>query len=170
MMTEIKKRTDTKMIKVTTKIDIDIIIDTKNHKRAPYSLDGIHWMNGGELAEVLDKLSKGYAPTKDANGRWDETSDIPETRTSCKSYRFGLNNEYLGDTYEEVKTEYFKRVHSVEWDYIIIEGDTLTVYTMDKAEFAEYLDNFHIFEKGRIRGVRSKKAITEMIEWLEARA
>ena len=158
------------MIKVTTKIDIDIIIDTKNHKRAPYSLDGIHWMNGGELAEVLDKLSKGYAPTKDANGRWDETSDIPETRTSCKSYRFGLNNEYLGDTYEEVKTEYFKRVHSVEWDYIIIEGDTLTVYTMDKAEFAEYLDNFHIFEKGRIRGVRSKKAITEMIEWLEARA
>ena len=170
MMTEIKKRTDTKMIKVTTKIDIDIIIDTKNHKRAPYSLDGIHWMNGGELAEVLDKLSKGYAPTKDANGRWDETSDIPETRTSCKSYRFGLNNEYLGDTYEEVKTEYFKRVHSVQWDYIIIEDNTLTVYTMNKAEFAEYLDNFHIFERGRIRGVRSKKAITEMIEWLEARA
>ena len=158
------------MIKVTTKIDIDIIIDTKNHKRAPYSLDGIHWMNGGELAEVLDKLSKGYAPTKDANGRWDETSDIPETRTSCKSYRFGLNNEYLGDTYEEVKTEYFKRVHSVQWDYIIIEDNTLTVYTMNKAEFAEYLDNFHIFERGRIRGVRSKKAITEMIEWLEARA
>ena len=158
------------MKKTTSKINVNIIIDTENHKRAPYSLDNIHWMNGGELAEVLDKLSKGYKPTKDANGRWDETSDIVETRTSCKSYRFGLNNECLGDTYEEVKTEYFKRVHSVQWDYIIIEDNTLTVYTMNKAEFAEYLDNFHIFERGRIRGVRSKKAIAEMIEWLEARA
>jgi hypothetical protein len=158
------------MKKSISKINVNIIIDTENHKRSPYSLDGIHWMNGGELAEVLDKLSKGYKPEKDANGKWDETSDIIETRTSCKSYRFGLNNEYLGNTYEEVKTEYFKRVHSISWDYIIVDGDTLIVYTMDKTEFAEYLDNFHIFERGRIRGVRSKKAIAEMIEWLDARA
>lgn len=157
------------MLKSISKITLNIIVDFENHKRAPYSLDGVHWLNGGELAEALDKFSKGYKPEKDANGKWDKTSDIPETHTSCKSYRFGLNNEYLGDTYEEVKTEYFKRVHSTNWDYIIIEGDTLIVYTMNKAEFAEYLDNFHIFEKGRIRGVRSKKAIAEMIEWLEAR-
>lgn len=158
------------MTKTVSKIKVEIRIDHLNHKHNPFSIDGVQWLNGGELAEILDKLSKGFEPVKDANGKWCDTSDIPETRTSCKSYRFGLNNEYLGDTYEEVKAEYFSRVHSVSWDYIIVDGDTLTVYTMDKAEFSEYLDNFHIFERGRIRGVRSKRDINRMIEWLDARA
>lgn len=158
------------MLKSVSKITIRVIIDHINHKHNPYSLDGVKWYNGGEIAEILNKLTKGYPPIKDGCGKWCDTSDIAETRTSCKSYRFSLTSEKLGDTYEAAKAEYFSRVHSTSWDYIIIEGDTLIVYTMDKAEFAEYLDNFHLFEGGIIRGVRSKRDINKMIEWLEARA
>lgn len=158
------------MLKSVTHITLQVTTDLQNHRHAPHTLDGVHWLNNGDLAEVLNKHRLGYAPTKDGNGKWCDTSDIPETCTSCKSYRFTLTSERLGNTYEEVKAEYFRRTHSVNWDYIIIDGNTLIVYTMNRNEFAEYLDNFHLFENGIVRGVRSKKDINKMIEWLEARA
>ena len=37
------------------------------HKGAPYTLDGEHYMNGGEFAEVADKMVKGFGSKKDAN-------------------------------------------------------------------------------------------------------
>lgn len=156
------------MTKTVTKITLEYQIDLINHKRAPYTIDGVHYMNGGELAEALDKSRLGYEPIKDANVKWCDGSDINDLKVSCKSYRFSLTSERLGNDYETVKNEYFKRVHSILWHYIIIDNDYLIVYEMDRNEFENYIDNFHIFENGIIRGVRNKKDINNMIEWFES--
>jgi hypothetical protein len=156
------------MKKTISKITLAYQTDLINHKRAPYTIDGIHYMNGGELAEVLNKDRLGYQPIKDGNIKWCDGSDINELKISCKSYRFSLTSERLGDNYETVKNEYFKRVHSILWHYIIIDNDYLIVYEMNKSEFESYIDNFHIFENGIVRGVRNKKDINNMILWFES--
>ena len=55
------------------------------HKGASYTLDGEHYMNGGEFAEIADKMVKGLGSKKDANTPFDKGSDIEETDTSVKS-------------------------------------------------------------------------------------
>lgn len=156
------------MTKTVTKITIDYQTDLINHKRAPYTIDGVHYMNGGELAEALNKYRLGYEPIKDPSTKWCDGSDINDIKVSCKSYRFSLTSERLGNDYDTVINEYFKRVHSTSWHYIIINNDYLIVYEMDKKEFKEYIDNFHIFENGIVRGVRNKKDISRMLQWFES--
>jgi hypothetical protein len=156
------------MTKTITKITLEYRTDLINHKRAPYTIDGVHYMNGGELAEALDKDRLGYKAIKDPNIKWCDGSDINDLKISCKSYRFSLTSERLGNDYETVKNEYFNRVHSILWHYIIIDNGYLIVYEMNKKEFETYLDKFHIFENGIIRGIRNKKDINNMLQWFES--
>lgn len=138
------------------------------HRGAPYSLDGEHWMNGGEFAETADKLCKGLGSSKDANTPFDAGSDIPETMTSVKSSKATLTSKQIGYDFESIKRCYFARVHSTNWDYVVIMDDTLIVYNMDSAEFESFLDNWATYCKDR-NVIRFKATSGKMLNWLDER-
>ena len=73
------------------------------HKGAPYTLDGEHYMNSGEFAEVADKMVKGYGSKKDANTPFDKGSDIEETNTSVKSSKATLTSAQIGYDFDSIK-------------------------------------------------------------------
>jgi len=136
------------------------------HKGAPYSFDGEHWMNSGEFLEVADKLCKGFGSTKDANTPFDKGSDIPETETSVKSGKATLTSVKLGYDFESVKRHYFARVHSTNWDFVVLVDDTIVVYNMNKAEFESFVDAWSYFASDR-QVIRFKAVSGKMMHWLE---
>ena len=155
------------MTKTEYKINFSFTHDA-THKGAPYTLDGEHFMNGGEFAEVADKLVKGFGSTKDANTPFDKGSDIPETETSVKSSRATLTSTQIGYDFESIKRCYFARVHSTNWDYVVIVDDTVTVYNMNAEEFEAFLDNWATYCKDR-NVIRFKSTSVKMLQWLEER-
>ena len=138
------------------------------HRGAPYSLDGEHYMNAGEFAEVADKLCKGLGSSKDANTPFDKGSDIAETMTSVKSSKATLTSKQIGYDFESIKRCYFARVHSTNWDYVVIMDDTLIVYNMDSTEFESFLDNWATYCKDR-NVIRFKATSGKMLNWLDER-
>ena len=138
------------------------------HRGAPYSLDGEHYMNAGEFAEVADKLCKGLGSSKDANTPFDKGSDIAETMTSVKSSKATLTGAQIGYDFESIKKCYFARVHSTNWDYVVIMDDTLMVYNMDAAEFEDFMDNWATYCKDR-NVIRFKATSGKMLNWLDER-
>lgn len=138
------------------------------HRGAPYSLDGEHYMNAGEFAEVADKLCKGFGSSKDANTPFDKGSDIAETMTSVKSSKATLTGAQIGYDFESIKKCYFARVHSTNWDYVVIMDDTLMVYNMDAAEFEDFMDNWATYSKDR-NVIRFKATSGKMLNWLDER-
>ena len=138
------------------------------HKGAPYTLDGEHYMNNGEFAEIADKMVKGYGSKKDANTPFDKGSDIEETDTSVKSSKATLTSAQIGYDFDSIKRCYFARVHSTNWDYVVILDDTVTVYNMDAAEFESFLDNWSTYCKDR-NIIRIKATSGKMLRWLDER-
>lgn len=100
---------------------------------------------------------------------FDQGSDIPEYHLSVKSYHFTLANNLNGDTYEEMKADFFSRCHSTHFAYVT---RSQLVYIMNREQFAEFLDLFHELDRSSapngnkvvIRGKREPKA---MIQWLD---
>ena len=138
------------------------------HRGAPYSLDGEHYMNAGEFAEVADKLCKGLGSSKDANTPFDKGSDIAETMTSVKSSKATLTGAQIGYDFESIKRCYFARVHSTNWDYVVIMDDTLMVYNMNAAEFEDFMNNWATYCKDR-NVIRFKATSGKMLNWLDER-
>ena len=136
------------------------------HKGATYTLDGEHFMNAGEFAELADKMVKGLGSTKDANTPFDKGSDIPETYTSVKSSKATLTGVQIGYDFDSIKQCYFARVHSTKWDYVIIVDDTVIIYNMNASEFSNFLDNWAVYYKDR-NNIRIKSTSTKMIKWLD---
>lgn len=154
------------MRKQIEEIKIDYIFDT-THKGANYSLDGEHWTNGGEFAEVITKSVLGFEAKKDANTSYDKASDIEELNASVKSSRFTLVNKVLADTFEETINKYFETVHSDKWVYTVVMESTATLYWMDADEFKSFLYQFCFFNERK--AVRCKATSGKMIKWLEER-
>ena len=155
------------MKKITAEIKIEYRFDSE-HKGACYTLDGIHWMNLGEFAEIITKLVLGFEPKKDGNTPYNEGSDIEEINASVKSSRFTLVNKKLAETFEESIIEYFRTVHSTVWIYTVVIEKEATLYIMNKEEFESFLYRFSSLNE---RGViRAKTTSTKMIQWLEERA
>lgn len=138
------------------------------HKGAPYTLDYEHYMNGGQFAELTDKLVKGFNSTYDANTPFDENSDIPETRTSVKSSKATLTTKQIGFDFDSIKACYFARVHSDNWDYVAIIDNTAIIYNMNAAEFSEFIDNWATYYKDR-NVIRFKATSGKMLRWLDER-
>ena len=138
------------------------------HKGAPYTLDGEHYMNGGEFAEIADKMVKGYGSKKDANTPFDTGSDIEETSTSVKSSKATLTSTQIGYDFDSIKRCYFARVHSTNWYYVVILDDTMIIYNMDAAEFESFLDNWSTYCKDR-NIIRIKATSGKMLRWLDER-
>lgn len=133
-----------------------------------YTFDGIKWVNAGEAIEILLKFVLGLLAKKDPNTGWNEGNDIEEYKASVKSPNFTLVNSVIGETFEEVKEEYFKHVASEIVIFGIIAGDELITYWMDMNEFDEYLKEFGTWEKTR-KVIRGKKLSNQMVTWLEKR-
>jgi hypothetical protein len=138
------------------------------HKGAPYTLDGEHYMNGGEFAEVADKMVKGFGSKKDANTPFDKGSDIEETNTSVKSSKATLTSAQIGYDFHSIKRCYFERVHSNNWDYVVIIDNTVVIYNMNKVEFESFLDNWSGYCKDR-NTIRIKATSGKMIRWFDER-
>ena len=136
------------------------------HKGAPYTFDGQHFMNAGEFKEAIRKAVAGLECKKDANTPFDEGSDIEEYNTSVKSSGATIS-PVKGDTLEGIMTEYFERVHSDNWDYVTLVDEEVIVYNMNAKEFDEFVKEF-----GRVNSRRVVRLIKEsgrMIRWLEER-
>ena len=88
------------MKKISTLTTIEYTFDP-TRKGAKYTLDGTHYMNGGEFAEVATKAALGFEAHKDANTAYNEGSDIPEINASVKSSKATLVNMKLADTFDE---------------------------------------------------------------------
>lgn len=136
------------------------------HKGAPYTFDGLRYVNGGEWKEVEFKAALGYAAVKDANGRYDMTDDVPEIGASVKSSKATLVNKVLGESFSEVKAVYMATVHSTRWVWVSIRDEELTAYYMDKAEFSRFLDTWAGFDNDR-KVIRFKAESNKMLQWLD---
>ena len=138
------------------------------HKGAPYTLDGEHWMNGGEFAEVADKMVKGFGSKKDANTPFDKDSDIEETDTSVKSSKATLTSAQIGYDFESIKRCYFARVHSTNWDYVVVLDGTVIIYNMNASEFESFLNEWASYCKDR-NVIRMKTTSGKMLRWFDER-
>lgn len=154
------------MTKEVKTISINYTYD-KAHKGANYTLDGEHWMNNGEFAEVITKSVLGFEAKKDANTAYNEGSDIEELNASVKSSRFTLTSKVLADTFDNTVIKYFETVHSTVWIYTVVMEDTATLYTMNADEFREYLYKFATFTERKV--IRAKATSTKMIAWFESK-
>ena len=137
-----------------------------DHKGAPYTFDGEHFMNAGEFKEAIRKAVAGLECKKDANTPFDKGSDIEEFNTSVKSSSATIS-PVKGDTLEGIMTEYFERVHSDNWDYVTVVDEEVIVYNMNAEEFKEFVEEF-----GRVNSRKVVRLIKEsgrMIRWFEER-
>lgn len=139
-----------------------------NRSGAKYSLDGIHWMNGGEFAEAAAKAAHELDPRKDANTRFDEGSDVSEYHASVKSSKASLTNMKLGETFEKSLRAYFEQTASCEFWYVTITDELVTIYKMNAEKFERFLRKFsRLNERGVIRIAATS---TKMLAWLDANA
>lgn len=136
------------------------------HKGAPYTFDGTHYMNAGEFKESIRKAVAGLECKKDANTPFDKGSDIEEYNTSVKSSGATIS-PVKGDTVEEIMEEYFERVHSTNWDYVTLVDEEVIVYNMNASEFKEFVEEFGRVNTRKV--VRLKKESSKMIKWFEER-
>ena len=138
------------------------------HKGAPYTFDGVRYVNAGEWKEVEFKGALGYAPVKDANGSYDMTDDVPEIGASVKSGKATLVNKVLGESFTEIKARYMATVHSTLWVWVSIIDDELTAYYMSKEEFGSFLDVWAGYAADR-KVIRFKAESGKMLRWLDER-
>lgn len=152
------------MKKISTLTAIEYTFDP-TRKGAKYTLDGTHYMNGGEFAEVATKAALGFEAHKDANTAYSEGSDIPEISASVKSSKATLVNMKLADTFDESVEVYFQNTHSTCFIYTVLMDDMTNIYMMDKEEFREFIYKFaSLNERGFIR---FKATSGKTIQWLE---
>ena len=160
-----QKKGNRTMKKTTYTLNVNYQFNTE-HKGAPYTFDGEHYMNAGEFKEAIRKAVAGLECKKDANTPFDKGSDIEEYNTSVKSSGATIS-PVKGDTLEGIMAEYFERVHSDNWDYVTVVDEEVIVYNMNAEEFNEFVKEF-----GRVNSRKVVRLIKEsgrMIKWFEER-
>lgn len=129
------------------------------------------WVNYGELYEVVLKWAKGYKAHKDPNGSYSDGSDIEETHTSVKSWKFTLASACKADTFEENLEQFFTNVASTNFSFGWIENEEVIEYNMNCDEFEQFLYRFCKLDNKVVRGPAwSNKKRKEVEAWFKARA
>lgn len=137
------------------------------HKGAPYTMDGIHYMNNGERLEISLKHAFGLEARKDANTAFDAGSDIEEYNMSVKSGKATLTSEILGHDMDSSLATYFARTASTCWAWVADMDGALVAYIMNEKEFEEFTKSWANFNKeGK---VRFKTTSGKMVKWFEER-
>ncbi len=130
------------------------------------------WGNCGDFDEIELKWCYGLPAHKDANGSYDEGSDIESTHTSVKGFNFTLASKIKADSFEEVLDIFWKNVASTNFSFTWREGDERIEYNMNADEFNQFLYRFASYAKDRktIRGPKlSIKKRQEIEAWFEER-
>lgn len=136
-----------------------------NRTNSHYTLDGVKYMNHGDLMELAAKAAYGLEPKKDGNTRYDKGDDIPEFHASVKSSNASVFNCKLGEDFDSSLDVYVTTVFSKEFWYIIDAEDEIHIYKMDLNEFKEFLIQFGKYNERSI--IRLPKTTIKMVNWLE---
>ena len=134
---------------------------------AKYTLDGVHYMNSGEILEIIAKAHRGLKPTKEANTAFDMGSDIEQEALSIKSSKATLQTKYKADSFEQGLNLYFENTASVAVVWIVNIDEMITEYKMTMQEFKAFTKEWASLQRGYIR---YKTSSGKMIKWLEERA
>jgi hypothetical protein len=159
------------MKKMIKRFNVAVHYDAKK-RGAHYTMDFVHYGNGGDAAEWVTKDAFGLDATKDANGAYDMTDDIPEYNASVKSSAATLVNKPLGDDFNSTMTAYFETVHSKVIWYSVADfaKKIVIIYEMNHAEFSEYLKHFSRFDASRKVIRLNKDATSKNLHWLERKS
>lgn len=129
-----------------------------------------NYKNAGQNAEQ----SLAYALTgeirKHDKVAFDKGSDIPEFKMSVKSARFTLASTLQGESYEEMKADFFRRCASEIFAYVTKCGE---VYMMGRSTFEDFIDNFCTVgysssKHGHRKIIRMKSESFATLMWLKA--
>lgn len=156
------------MEKFTAKNTLSFTFDA-SHKGAPYTIDGgAHYMNGGDFAEVAFKHALGLPAVKDGNGDFRKVSDVPSLSMSVKSSRGTLTSVKLGNSFDEVITNFFPVCASSCFAWVVLVDDTISAYIMNADEFKEFIITWGRYDADR-HVIRFKITSAKMLAWLESR-
>lgn len=139
------------------------------HRGAPYTLDGAHFLNAGELTEICVKSALGFAPEKEANTSFRLASDIEALRASVKSAKATLTSERLADNFTDALTRYLAETASALWIFAVVNGERVTIYEMGASEFRAFTERWARWEAER-GVIRYREASSKMLAWLDERA
>ena len=138
-----------------------------DHHGAPYTIDGEHFLNYGQLVQIARISVKTGQMTKPDNIRYDLDSDLSEYGESIKSAKATLVNMYLGDDLESVLNTYKSTTHSQMHSWCDLKDNELTAYVMDIDEFIEFTRLFGRYDHNR-KVVRYKTHSSLMVKWFES--
>lgn len=138
-----------------------------DHRGAPYTIDGTHFLNYGQLVQIARVSVKTGQITKPDNIRYDLDSDLSEYSESIKSAKATLVNMYLGDDLESVLNTYKSTTHSQLHSWCDLKDNELTAYVMDTDEFIEFTRLFGRYDHNR-KVVRYKTHSSLMVKWFES--
>lgn len=127
------------------------------------------WGNAGDFIECATKYALGLPFNKDANGRYDKGSDIPELNASVKSSKFTLTTAAIGNNFDEILDNYFATCPSTLWIYGVKLDDTLITYEMNAIEFRQFVKVWCSYDNYRGQ-IRCKATSGKMLVWLDERA
>lgn len=139
-----------------------------SHKGAPYTFDGEHFMNAGQLKQILRVFSLYGRLERPDKVPYNLGSDIPELHESVKSSKATLTTVVLGESFDEVLDKYIKTTASTSHSYVVLDNDMIITYIMNMSEFVEFTKCFASYAKDR-KVIRYKADSKLMLEWLESR-
>ena len=155
------------MIK-TERFYTNLAIINTGRPRAPYTIDGVHFMNDGQRKEAIAKNCHGLDWRIDGNTSYDKGSDIEQYNASVKSSKATLVNKKLGATLKESLDTYFQHTTSTSFWYVTTDNELVTIYKMDANTFRTFLETFaKLNERGYIRIARETRT---MLYWLNHEA
>lgn len=138
-----------------------------NRPNAKYTLDGVHFMNAGQFLQIQLIANLYNRIDRPDNKNFSEDSDIPELCESVKSSKATLVNTFLGNDTETHLQNFFAKVASTQFSWLILIDETIVRYVMDKKEFETFVRNWSKFDESR-KVIRFKTTSTKMIQWLES--
>lgn len=138
---------------------------------AKYCIGEGKWCNFGELLESIAKHHRGLDYIVNPTTKWHEGSDIESEHASVKSGKASLACLY-GEDMLAILDEYFDKVASTKWIYMVMVDEQITEYHMDAREFRAFCLQF-----GRVVAeshthkmkVRLLPTSAKTIKWLEDR-
>ena len=147
------------------------------NKGAPYIIEGFtKGKNRGNMCESIVKHHLGlFISDSNPSTRFDEDSDIPELYMSVKASGFSLARKLRGHTAHELIDDFFTRVHSKWFCYVIWNPETEEVieYIMTKSEFGAFINEFSYLHyesnKNHDLKINALNTSRRMIAWFEER-
>lgn len=156
-----------------TKIEYAIEMAYEFHPErngAKYKI-GDKFKNSGEFLESVAKHHRGLDYLVNPTTSWDTGSDIESEHASIKSSKASLGRLY-GNTMEEILEEYFSKVASTKWIYMIQIDDKVVEYHMNASEFREFTEKFGrlgIESGSHKQKIKFLATSSKTVAWLEER-